>query len=104
MQKRYELPRISAEEATPLVMKLVALLASSLEQIECLKDELQQMRDEIAVLKGQKAKPKFKSGKMDQNTDKDDDDEVSQQGCNDKKKRPGSAKRSKTAQLVLHEE
>ena len=42
-----------------------------LEMNQRLSNEVQQMRDEIAVLKGQKAKPKFKSSKMDQNTDKD---------------------------------
>src|SRR5438445_1077250 len=100
----YDIPAISAEEATPLVMELVALVNSLLERNQCLTDELQQMRDEIAVLKGQKAKPKFKSSKMDQNTDKGDDDEGAQKEDESKRKRPGSAKRSKTEQLKLHED
>ena len=58
------IPPISAEEATPLVKMLVAMIESLQEKIQCLECNLQQMRDEIAVLKGEKAKPKFKSRKM----------------------------------------
>lgn len=50
-----------------------------LEMNQRLSNEVQQMRDEIAVLKGQKAKPKFKSSKMDQNTDKDNEEGASPQ-------------------------
>ena len=78
-----------------------------LEMNQRLSNEVQQMRDEIAVLKGQKAKPKFKSSKMDQNTDKDNEesaDEGASPQDGDKSKRAGSAKRSKTAQLQIHEE
>lgn len=71
LQPRYAIPSISAEETTPLVKRLVAMTDGLLEMNQRLSNEVQQMRDEIAVLKGQKAKPKFKSSKMDQNTDKD---------------------------------
>jgi len=87
----------------------VAQIDALLEALQRANGELQQMRDEIAVLKGQKSKPKFKSSKMDQNTDKDksheegDDEGAWPQGA-DKSKRAGSAKRSKTAQLEIHEE
>ena len=92
------LPPISAEEATPLVKALVAMIESLQEKVQYLESNIQQMRDEIAVLKGEKAKPKFKSSKMDENTNKNDDD-------NDQtKKRPGSAKRGKTVELTIHEE
>ena len=99
MKKLDEIPPISAEEATPLVKTLVAMIESLQEKIQCLEDNLQQMRDEIAVLKGEKAKPNFKSSKMDENTNKNDDE-----GNDQPKKRPGSAKRSKTAELTIHED
>ena len=73
-----------------------------LEKNQRLSAEAQQMRDEIAVLKGEKAKPKFKSSKMDKNTNKDKNEASGEDG--EKLKRPGSAKRSKTAQLQIHEE
>jgi hypothetical protein len=99
MKNRDEIPPISAEEATPLVKALVAMIDSLQEENQRLKSNLQQMRDEIAVLKGEKAKPKFKSSKMDENTNKNDDE-----GGDHTKKRPGSAKRSKTVELRIHEE
>ena len=99
--KKFSLPPISAEEATPLVKTLVAMIEVLVEENHRQAEEIQQMRDEIAVLKGEKAKPKFKSSKMDEETDKADEDEA---GAGEKKKRPGSVKRSKTAELTVHEE
>ena len=99
MKKRDEIPPISAEEATPLVKALVGMIDSLRENIQRLESNLQQMRDEIAVLKGEKAKPKFKSSKMEENTNKKDDE-----GDEQTKKRPGSAKRSKTEELTIHDE
>jgi len=92
---------------TPLVKKLVARIDALLEALQRANGEIQQMRDEIAVLKGQKAKPKFKSSKMDQSTDKDNeagDEEGASPQDGEKSQRAGSAKRSKTAQLQIHEE
>lgn len=99
MKKRDEIPPISADEATPLVKALVGIINRLQEDNQRLEGNIQEMRDEIAVLKGEKAKPKFKSSKMDENTNKNDD-----AGDNDTKKRPGSAKRSKTIELTIHEE
>lgn len=92
---------------TPLVRKLLAQIDALLEALQRTNGEIQQMRDEIAVLKGQKARPKFKSSKMDQNTDKDQeggDDKGASPQDGAKNKRAGSIKRSKTAQLQIHEE
>ena len=98
----YEIPPVSPEEATPLVRELVTLINNLLEQNQNQAEEIQQMRDEIATLKRHKAKPKFKSSKMDENTGNDDDDKLDQ--ADEKKKRAGSAKRSKTANLQIHED
>ena len=103
MQPLYTLPPITDEEMTPLVKKLVAVIDGLLETNQRLNTEAQQMRDEIAVLKGEKAKPKFKSSKMDKNTNKDEDDAAKGED-GEEPKRPGSAKRSKTAQLKIHED
>jgi len=102
VQPPYILPPITAEERTPLVEKLVEIIDGLLEKNQRLSAEAQQMRDEIAVLKGEKAKPKFKSSKMDKNTNEDKNEASGEDG--EKLKRPGSAKRSKTAQLQIHEE
>ncbi|CDS54268.1 hypothetical protein [Polaromonas sp. CG9_12] len=94
---------------TPVVKKLVARIDGLLQALQRAQDEIGQLRDEIAVLKGQKAKPKFKSSKMDQGTDKNKnaeqgDDEGAPPQDEEKSKRAGSAKQSKTAALQIHEE
>jgi ribosomal protein S17 len=99
------LPPIADQEMTPLVKKLVAQIDALLEVLQRANSEIGQLRDEIAVLKGEKARPKFKPSKMEESTDKTDapgDSASSKEG--DKVKRAGSAKRSKTAQLQIHEE
>lgn len=95
------IPPISAEETTPLVKLLVATIQSLQEKVQSLENKIQQMRDEIAVLKGEKAKPKFKPSKMDENTNTNDDENKDETQT---KKRPGSAKRSKTVELKIHDE
>ena len=103
LQPQNATPPVTDQELTPLVKKLLAQIDVLLEALQRANSEVQQMRDEIALLKGQKAKPKFKSSKMDQHTDPGDDKGApSQDGA--KHKRAGSPKQSKTAQLQIHEE
>lgn len=61
--------------------------------------EIQELRDEVAVLKGHKPRPKFKGSNLVKTIDKRDDDEPPAGGL-----RPGSKKRSMTAELPIHEE
>jgi hypothetical protein len=100
MKNSPTIPFISDEEATPLVKTLLAIVYCFQEENQSLEIIIQQMRDEIAILKGEKAKPKFKSSKMDENTNKD----VEVEEDDEPKKRAGSAKRSKTLELTIHEE
>jgi hypothetical protein len=98
-------PAIADQEMTPLVKQLLARIDNILEALQRANGEIGQRRDEIAVLKGKKARPKFKPSKMDESTNKDDESgagAASQEG--EKSKRAGSAKQSKTAQLKIHEE
>jgi len=99
MKNIITIPSISHEEATPLVKRLLAVVYSLQEEIQDLEIVIQSMRDEIAVLKGEKAKPKFKSSKMDKNTNKD----VAEETDNNTKKRAGSEKRCKNMELTIHE-
>jgi hypothetical protein len=57
------------------------------------------LRDEIAVLKGQKGRPKMKPSRMDQETDKDN-----QRGGRGRGQRRPSGQTAKTARLEIHEE
>jgi len=106
----FQLPEASAAERTPLVEQLLGLIADLLERNQQQAETLQQLRDEMAVLKGEKAKPNFKPSGMAQNTDPDGPPSgPAEKGTGNGKpdsadKRPGSTKRHKTAELTIHEE
>lgn len=89
MAKTPKLPDIPEEQRSPLVVQLLEVIHYQMEVI-------QDLRDEIAILKGNKPKPKIRPGKME-NGSNDNQDKKSSEG-----ERPGSIKRSKTAQLPIH--
>jgi len=84
-----KLPDVSEEQRTELVGTL-------LDVIRLQQEALQQLRDEIARLKGQKPKPTIKPSKLEQGLQ----DEQRDAGTG---KRLGSLKRSKTEELQIHE-
>jgi hypothetical protein len=88
MASRLKIPKIPEEERTPLV-------ATLLEIIEVLREQLQEQRDEIARLKGEKAKPVIKPSSLEKHSE--DKKNLDPTG-----KRPGSAKRRKTEGLKIH--
>jgi len=55
---KMELPEIRAEERTPLVEALLAIIRELLDRNQQLEETVLQLRDEIAILKGQKPRPK----------------------------------------------
>ena len=98
MKNLPQLPNVSEEEQTPLVQTLLALLEQYSTRIVLLEESVAGLKDEINILKGEKKRPEFKPSKLDKSTDKKSG------GTGDKaKKRAGSDKRSKTAQLEIHE-
>jgi hypothetical protein len=101
-----QLPNIAEAQRSPLVEQLLVQLEHLLEENLRQAEIIQQMRDEIAVLKGQKAKPKFKPSGMETETEPDGDADGSDAEAKDdgrEGKRAGSSKRSKTQQLTIHE-
>jgi len=93
---KLQLPEIRPEERTPLVETLVGLLQRVLERVGQLEATNQQLRDEIAHLKGQKPRPTIPPSVLEttpNQTAKPEGD-----------KRPGSAKRPKTSELPIHHE
>jgi hypothetical protein len=93
---KMELPEIPAQDRTPLVESLLAIIRQLLDRVRELEESNQQLRDEIAVLKGQKPRPDIKPSQLESSSAK------SQQPKPDK--RPGSAKRPKTAELHIDHE
>ncbi len=87
---RIKIPHFESNELNPKVLKLFEIIQQQGEAI-------QQLRDEIAVLRGLKAKPKFKPSKMEDETSADEEEKKNDGN------RPGSSKKSKTKDLVIHE-
>jgi hypothetical protein len=82
---RLVLPDISDAECTPLVRQLIEIIHLQHERIE-------QLEDEIARLKGLKARPRIAPSTLETSPRPPRDPDA---------KRPGSAKRSKTAELTI---
>jgi hypothetical protein len=92
---KLELPEIRPEERTPLVAALLAILRQLADRVAELEQTNQQLRDEIARLKGQKPRPDIKPSVLEAAPKTEGKKED---------KRPGSAKRPKTAELTIHRE
>lgn len=88
-----EIPKIPDLKWTSPVVPL------EITELQLQQEKIQALKDEIARLKGHKPKPKIKPSTLEPGTGAKDKDK----GHKDKKKRPGSAKRSKNAELEIHE-
>src|SRR3954447_24696236 len=92
---RILLPDIPEAERTPPVRQLLDIIALQQERILQLEERVAQLEDEIARLKGLKARPRIAPSALERPRRPPRDPDA---------KRPGSAKRSKTAQLTITEE
>ena len=89
---KIELPEVRPEERTPLVESLLAIIRQVLDRVQQLEETIQQLRDENALLKGQKPRPQISPSQL----------ETRQAPPPTKDgKRPGSNKRSKNHHLVI---
>ena len=100
MTKRFQLPPIPESEQTPLVLGLLGIIEALTQELQRQEEHIGQLEDEIAVLKGEKKRPRFKPSNLDEKSGAED-----RKGDGSKAaKRPGSEKRVKTAELNIHEE
>ena len=93
---KVQIPKIPKEENTLIISQLLEIIDQQSVSIQLQGEEIQQLKDEIARLKGQKPKPKIRPSKLEKNRK---EKKKSSSG-----KRPGSKKRSKTADLIIHKE
>jgi transposase IS66 family protein len=89
---KIERPPIPAAERTPLVESLLAILDAQQQRLQQLEETVQHLRDEIALLKGQKPRPTIAPSRLEAPSPKPPRAEGD--------KRPGSAKRSKNASFL----
>src|ERR1035438_4572708 len=61
------LPEIPAEQQTPLVEALLAVICAQQDRIAKLEETVQLLRDEIAILKGQKPRPCGQKNRLNAN-------------------------------------
>jgi Transposase IS66 family len=86
-----DLPPITDAERTPLVESLLGIIDLLHQRVHTLEETVQQLRDEIAVLKGQSPRPKIAPSQLTQPTPPP---------ITPGQKRPGSEKRAKNASLL----
>ncbi len=90
MNTTIKLPPIAEDEKSPLVIQLLEIIRQQAE-------EIQRLKDEIARLKGHPSRPKIRPSRIEQGRPS------KESGKSSGGKRPGSAKRRKTAELEIHE-
>jgi len=93
---KMELPDIRADERSPLVESLLAIIRVQQDAIQQLQETVQRLRDEIAILKGQKPRPDIKASLLEADEPKTAGKESGKRG--------GSAKQPKTSELTIHRE
>jgi hypothetical protein len=82
-----QIPKIPEDKKTPIISQLLELIEQQSVTIKLQAEEIQQLKDEIARLKGQKPKPKIRPSTLEK-APKD------QKKKDSSGKRPGSNKRS----------
>jgi hypothetical protein len=97
MGERIQIPDIPESARTPKVLGLVDIIEQLVQKVRQQEEKIVQLEDEIAVLKGEKKRARFKPSQLDKKAGREE-------GALGEGKRPGSEKRSKTASLVIHEE
>lgn len=91
---KLELPEIGPDERTPLVETLLGLLRLLMDRVQQLEQDNQQLRDELARLKGQKPKPDIQPSRLEQPAPAKDGTTTG--------RRRGKPSRPKTAELTIH--
>jgi hypothetical protein len=89
---KVELPEVRPDERTPLVESLLTIIRQVLDRVQQLEVTVQQLRDENALLKGQKPRPKISPSQLETPTPPPRPRDS---------KRPGSDKRPKNSRLIV---
>jgi len=93
---KLQIPEIAEEDRTPPVLRLLEFSELILPLYQQQVEVIQELRDEIARLKGQKPKPKIRPSQLEEDKKKNKRKEAAKQ-------RRRNKKREKTKDLVIHE-
>jgi hypothetical protein len=91
---KIELPEVRPEDRTPLVEALLGIIRQLADRVAELEETTGELRDEIAVLKGQKPRPKISPSTL--NTPLQMNDHTAEG------RRRGKPSRPKTSELTIH--
>lgn len=92
---KFKLPDIPEEEQTPLVKGLSSIVEQLIEHSQKQQEEIEVMKDEIRILKGEKKRPKFKPSKLDESTPVEPDENSDEDGTTEKPASDTPPKKSK---------
>jgi hypothetical protein len=92
---KLQIPEIPEEHKTPTVVELLVFAEQSLAFIQQQAETIQELRDEIARLKGHKPKPQIRPSQLDKDKEKKRKEAA--------KQRRKNKKREKTRKLEIHE-
>jgi len=98
VKNKHVIPVVPEQEQTPLVKSLQGFIEQLVLQNQLQAEEIQRLKDEINILKGEKKRPVFKGGKLDKKTI------TNKETPKKSAKRPGSNKKKKTQKLTIHED
>lgn len=94
-----QLSELPEGERTGIVEWLLELCHQQREQLVLQREEIQQLKDEIAILKGEKARPKIKPSSLNKGQLEDVVEEDQQPG-----RKRGKPSRKKTQELEIHQQ
>lgn len=95
---KFQLPDIPEQEQPPVVKGLLGIIEQLIVQNQKQQEEIDALKDEVRVLKGEKKRPKFKPSKLDDSTNDSDTD--TEDDNNKKKKKTRRNKKH----LTIHTE
>ena len=72
MTKRFKLPPIPDSERTPLVRGFLDIIEALAQEVQRQEERIGQLEDEIAILKGEKKRPRFRPSQLDEKAGKED--------------------------------
>ena len=101
MLNKIKIPEIPEEEMTPTVKSLLNVISQCIAIIDIQAKEIQELRDEIARLKGNNTKPKIRPSSM--NNDSNDSNKT-QNSSKRKKSRRKRKKLSADRTIIIHPE
>ena len=97
---KFELPQIPEAEQTPVVQSLLVLVEKLIEHTQKQQEEIDVLKDDIKILKGEKKRPKFQASKLDESTH--EETEGAADSAQDDNKKQKLRKRNNKKGLTIH--